>query len=1069
MTISSMRAILVCGTATAALMMPTASFAQTETAAAAESAEAGEILVTGSRIKKNGFDSPVPVTVVDSGLIQQLGQTNAAEVVKLMPQNIASQSDATSGTSLSANAGSQFANLRGLNPTFGTRTLTLVNTRRFIPTSDGGQVDLNLIPSVMIGRVETVTGGASAAYGSDAIAGVVNIILDNNLEGFKGQLDYGQTGRGDGKSFHAAAAYGLKFGDGRGHIMVGGEYQRNWGIQQCADTRDWCGESWGTVLNQGTIRPDYNINDRTTLNQNQAGRSGNNNTSGYNVPGSVGFGLPQYIIGPGLGLVYNSIDGVIRNFYQAGSTTGTVYSAIFPAVNPPPELIDKVFTPDGKRLIPYDPGLYGPKLVGGVAHGGDNDSAYRDQYIQTPVRRYSTYLAGRYDLTDTLTVSTELSYADRKANSRSLTAATRSTMSIRADNAFLPASVAAIMNAPQAPGSSPYPIAPYTFSLGKDPDDELDNELSVDAQAFRGVLGLNGELFANWTWDFYYQYGKNKRHSSVRYSRHNDAFFMAIDAVRQDPNNPNSQIVCRPLDESVISTGVAAGRFSSDYVAGLRALNAACRPLNLFGSGNMSADAIAFAWRPAVEDFEFRQHVLSGSVQGDLVDPWGAGPISMALGVDYRDEKGDVTHGGVNPNDFAFSFGLDYAGKIRVVEGFAETNIPVFRDFALGEMLELNGAVRFTKNKSTDTLTNQSRTVNGTSWKIGGIYDIAGGLRLRATQSRDFRAAGFRELFLKTAPTESGTAQGRVQNPNKTNPAVGGTPGADAADATPIYSGGNFTLAPEKADTTTIGAVFSPQFLPGFRVSLDWYQIKLKDAISNLSGQRVVDLCIGANLLCHRVTFASPTDITRVDAGSANVGLMTVRGFDFEASYRLPLSDIAASLPGALDARFLLNHQYDFIVQQGPGAVARDYAGQTGPVIEGGDFYPTPKWMWNALVGYTTDRFNYTVGVRHIGKGILNVERIGPEDPGYSPSAANSVSFNRVKSATYVNIAMSYKIPIGSEDQNIEVFGTIENLFDKRPPIAVGTSPTNPAAYPTNPVYFDTFGMRWKAGMRVQF
>ena len=112
MTISSMRAILVCGTATAALMMPTASFAQTETAAAAESAETGEILVTGSRIKKNGFDSPVPVTVVDSGLIQQLGQTNAAEVVKLMPQNIASQSDATSGTSLSANAGSCRSNSR---------------------------------------------------------------------------------------------------------------------------------------------------------------------------------------------------------------------------------------------------------------------------------------------------------------------------------------------------------------------------------------------------------------------------------------------------------------------------------------------------------------------------------------------------------------------------------------------------------------------------------------------------------------------------------------------------------------------------------------------------------------------------------------------------------------------------------------------------------------------------------------------------------------------------------------------------------------------------------------------
>src|SRR5690606_40049331 len=110
----------------------------------APAADEGAIIVTGSRISRSGFSSPVPVTVVDAGLIENLGQTNAADVVKLMPQNVAAQSDANSGVGLSVNAGSQFANLRGLNPTFGTRTLTLVNTRRFVATSEGGQVDLNL-------------------------------------------------------------------------------------------------------------------------------------------------------------------------------------------------------------------------------------------------------------------------------------------------------------------------------------------------------------------------------------------------------------------------------------------------------------------------------------------------------------------------------------------------------------------------------------------------------------------------------------------------------------------------------------------------------------------------------------------------------------------------------------------------------------------------------------------------------------------------------------------------------------------------------------------------------------
>lgn len=1071
MKLASNRAIFVCGTALAALMVPGMALAQTEPQAEdAAAAPEGEILVTGSRIKKDGFDSPVLVTVVGAEMIQKLGQTNAADVVKLMPQNIPSQSDATSGTSTSANVGSQFANLRGLNPLNGTRTLTLVNTRRFIPTSDGGQVDLNLIPSIMISRVETVTGGASAAYGSDAVAGVVNILLDNRFTGFKAQIDYGQTGRRDGKSFHGSAAYGLDFAGGRGHVLIGGEYQRNKGIEQCADTRDWCAESWGTVLNSGAIRPDYNRADRNTLNQNQAGRSNARNTNGFNVAGSPGSGLPNYIVGPGLGLVYNSTLGVIRNFYTAGSSVGNFYSLNFPEVNPPTALIDKVFSADGKSVSDYDPGLFGPKLVGGVALGGDNDGAYRDQYIQTPLKRYSTYLAAEYELTDSLKISTEISYADRSANSRSITAATRSTMSIRADNAFLPASVAAIMNTPQAAGSSPYPIAPYTFSLGKDPDNELDNEISVDAQAFRAVLGLSGKLFGDWTWDAYYQYGENKRFSSVRYSRQNDAFFMAIDAVRSNPADPNSAIICRPLNEATIASGVAAGRFSSAYVTQLRALNAACKPLNLFGSGNMTREAIDFAWRPAVEDFKFTQHVLSGSVQGTVFQGWGAGPVSLAAGIDYRAEKGDVTHGGINPNDFAFSFGLDYAGKISVIEGFAEANVPVFRDWALGNMFELNGAIRYTRNKSTDTLLNQSRSINATSWKIGGIYDVIDGLRFRATLSRDIRAAGFRELFQKTAPTDATTAQGRVQNANKVDPAKGGTVGADQADSTPIYSGGNFTLKPEKGDTTTIGAVVSPGFLRGFRVSLDWYQIKLSDAIVNLTGQRVTDLCLQANLLCDRVTFASPIDITRVDAGQANVGSITLRGFDFEASYHLPLSDLKSSIPGALDLRFLLNNQYDFVVQQGAGAVIRNYAGQSGPGSEAGDFYPTPKWMWNAIIGYSTDRFNYSLTVRHVGKGILNAERIGPEDAGYSPTLPNSITTNRVQGATYFNVAMSYKIPLGSDnDQNVEVFGTIENLFDKKPPVAPGSSAINPAAYPTNAIFFDTFGMRWKAGMRLKF
>ena len=172
-----------------------------------------EIVVTGSRVRQTGFDSPQPLSVIDSSTIQDLGIVNTGDVLRQMPQNTAFFTETNVGIG-NFNVGSQLANLRGLNPFFGTRTLTLVDTRRVVPTSEGGAIDLTLIPSMLIARTEVVTGGASAAYGSDAIAGVVNVILDTKLDGFKAQLDYGETTNSDGGDTHGALAFGAttKFG-----------------------------------------------------------------------------------------------------------------------------------------------------------------------------------------------------------------------------------------------------------------------------------------------------------------------------------------------------------------------------------------------------------------------------------------------------------------------------------------------------------------------------------------------------------------------------------------------------------------------------------------------------------------------------------------------------------------------------------------------------------------------------------------------------------------------------------------------------------------------------------------
>lgn len=977
-------------------------FSQTESAAGSEPLTAveedvEEVIVTGSRIRRSGFNAPTPLTMMSAEVIENLGQTNVSETLKLIPQNSSFKSDASAGITAGGDVGASYANLRGLNPFFGTRTLTLVNTRRFIPTSDGGAVDLNVIPSILIDRVETVTGGASAAYGTDAIAGVVNILLDTDLEGFKFQADYGQTSRGDGDTFHTAVAWGTSLSQGRGHFMAGLEHQNQKGIGNCAEVRLWCAESWDVYTNASNVMPDGSL-------------------SGYDIPGSQGYGMPNFVMGPGGRQAFNDRRGVVRNRAPAAAAARNYR-----------------FTEDGSGIVEFDPGRYVSTSTFGPRQGGDGESTYADSDIQTPIERTVGYAYGEYALTDSLNFISELTYASREASNSGVTAGPRSTFFVKPTNPYLPAELVTLLD-----GTS--------FSLGKDMDYQVPSTNQAEADVLRVVLGLNGDLAGSWTWDAYYQYGSNKRKQHRNNSRVNTSFVYALDAV-VDP--ATDEIVCAETladDPDPISEG--------------------CVPLNLFGTDNLDPAAVAYAYRPVIEDFDYSQQVLAASATGELFQGFGAGPIGAAAGLEYRFEDGDISHGDIpNYNDYAFTFGLDYAGEIKVLEAFGELNVPLLQGKPFAEFLEFNGAIRQTRNESKDKLSGEQKKVTATSWKLSGVYDTFSWLRFRGSKSQDIRAAGFRELYLKQVPTEEGSSQGIVDNPN-----IPGSPGGGGDDPTPILSGGSFSLKPESADTTTFGVILSPSFVPGLRLSVDSYEIKISDSVTTLTGQRIVDYCDGFNLFCDRITFASDTDITFIDARQVNLGKLTVRGLDVEVDYTLQLSDLSDSLSGLLNLRLLGNHQYSLLVQPEPTVPATDYAGQSGPVGDGGDFNPAPDWIWTGFLTYDTGSFNTTVSVRYIGSGIYDVEKTGPQDAGYDPTLPDSISNNRVESATYVSLAMSYEIPYGkSSDGVVEVFGSLENIFDTKPPVAPGGGGLGGSNYPTNPTYFDTFGSRFRAGVRVRF
>jgi iron complex outermembrane receptor protein len=985
------------GMSAGALANPQASEGPAQTAAPDSSRELEEVHITGSRVKRAvGFDAPNPLTVVSAETIEQLGQINVAETLNVIPQNTAFQSDTNIGIVGTANIGSTFANLRGLNPFYGTRTLTLVDSRRFVPTSDGGAVDLNMIPSMLVSRIETITGGASAAYGSDAVAGVVNVILDKSLVGIKSHLDFGQTFLGEGRSTHAALAAGFKFAGERGHVLLGGEYQDNGEIGDCAAVRTWCAQGYDIFVNSGIRARDS---------------SGALVASGYNVPGSPTYGQPNYVIGPGSSQAFNVAQGVFRD------------------LNPTPaSLRYKRFNDAGTALLDMDPGLYVSNISIGPRQGGDGDSTYEDSALRAPIERYSIFGHASFNLTESMQASLEASLGGRDVTVAQQLTGPRSTYFITADNAYLPASVVALF----PPGGQ--------ASLGKDLDGDFRSVNSADAETLRVVAGLNGEVFSDWSWDAYYQYGKNTRDQTVSNTRVNSFFQYALDAVRA----PNGEIVCRAVLQG---NPDAAG----------------CVPMNLFGLHNLTPEAIGYAYRTTQENFEYEQNVVAASMNGDLFRGWGAGPIGAAIGAEYRTETGDVTHGDIPYyNQFAFTFGLDFGGDVDVLEGFAELNVPLLRDVPFARSLEVNGAVRKTRNSNEDAVTGESKDTNITSWKASAIWEPLTWMRLRSTRSRDIRAAGFRELYQKSVPTEPGSTSGRVNNPFNGN----------AVDPTPILGGGDFALTPEVADTTTAGIVFSPGgFAEGLRLSADWYQIEIDDAITSTNGQQLVDFCNQLGSFCDRITFASAdrTDITFIKATQVNLSTFTSRGVDFEIDYVLPMERLFDGTDGQVNLRLLAAWNYDLIITSAPGAPVRNFAGQSGPNGAFGDFNSSPKWLLNSLVTYARGGFSTTVNVRHVGPGKLSMLRIGPDDPNYSPTLLNSISDNTVDSATYVTLAMSYAIPWNGSDSGVEVFGVINNLFDKDPPIAPGGGGGGGSNYPTNPVYFDTLGATFRLGLRATF
>jgi outer membrane receptor protein involved in Fe transport len=987
-----------------------------------QSAGLSEVVVTGSRVARSTFTTANPVTVLDQKDIDNLGLVNVGDVLAELPQNSNFFSAGNVGLG-NFNVGAQLANLRGLNPFFGTRTLTLVDTERVVPTATGGGVDITLIPSMLVARTEVVTGGASAIYGSDAVAGVVNIILDDKLNGFKGQADYGQTSSHDGGSPHFSLAYGSDLADGRAHFIAGAEYQDSEDIGICSQVRDWCKSQEALYTN-------------TLYDGAPAG-------PGPAIPPN---GQPHYIIGPNGTNANQSLTGVLTPCNIPGPVcipTGPQY----------------IFNSAGTAATPFNPGLYADGAsTFGYSQGADTSGigAYDATTLRPAVKRYTGLAKLDFKINDSLDSFMQVSYARSFAVNPVANGAIGPialevasgvfvplSSSIAANNAYLPAQF-------QPGGANALPAGGAL--LGYDVNDIDPARNQTDNNTVRVTGGLKGTITSTWSWDSYFEYGQNNNNQALQNNVVGTYLQYALNAVT-DPST--GKIVCAATLPGPNYSAAAAG----------------CVPLNLFGSNNASPAALAYAFRTLVEYSTLDEEVVSGNIHGDLFSGFGAGAIKASFGAEARRDTADVTHDLADQpwyDDYFLSYGLDYAGKISVAEGYGEVDVPVLKDLPLANYLEFDGAIRETNNVNENETAGaatdgESVTHDIPSWKFSAIWDLTDWLRLRATRSRDVRAAGFRELYESYAVSAGGPF-GTITNPTN-----------QQSEVITALTGGNINLEPEKADTTTVGLVFAPKSGPleRFQFSADWYRIILNDPITGppfgLGVQNIVNLCYeGQQAFCNRITFGTPGDfstITTINNTAVNLGSFETQGVDFETSYLLPLPEINTHLNGNLRFRMLTSLLYDMTVNAGLGAPAINYAGQTGPTAAFGGFNTSPRWQSNFFMTYETGPITATFQVRYIGSGTYEAVTayggvpIAPGEPGYATTNPNSINNNSVASATYLNLSGSYNV-----NNNVSVFMAIENLLNKAPPIAPGGN-----GYPTNPVYFDTYGMTWKLGVRAKF
>ncbi|WP_339143196.1 TonB-dependent receptor domain-containing protein [Pseudoalteromonas galatheae] len=892
-------------------------------AVSAEEKEIETIEVTGSRILREGAIAPSPVSVISGEELINTGALNIGEALNKMPSLKPTFGLQNSGRYIGT-SGLNILDLRGMGTD---RTLVLVNGKRHVASSAGtASVDTNTIPTAWIDRVEVITGGASAVYGADAVTGVVNFILKEDIEGLSVSYTRGEAEHSDYSNDKFSFSYGQSFLNGKGNFGISYEFAQQDRLN--ALDSDFTNGSYRELTNpnQDPTRPDALDNPDQIFYENAG-------LFALNEPGAFNVG-------------------------------GTWYT----------------FNPDGSSR---------PIQLNGIVDGISCENCEfmnlrKFTEIQPSFDRHIINFKTNYEINDDTRVYFEGKYSKIESEDWGQPSFyyLGSALNITRDNAFLHPTTAKLMD---ENGLDSIRVNRFNGDIGRR------YEINT-RETTRFVAGIKGVVAEEWDYEVFVNSGETE----IERANHNNLvvpnFMAAIDAIDDGSGN----VVCRSAD----------------------ARNNGCIPMDIMGYGRPSQESINYVNTVSVGTSTIEQLNVGATITNSAIYELPAGPVGIAFGLEYREEKSESTEDdNAKDGDTFFNALGEDKGKYDVSEVFAETSIPILGDLPLIDTMTVEIAARYADYSTVGDVT---------TWKVGLDWQVYDDLRFRSTVSEAIRAPNISEIFGAKSQNFFGVddpcrakylneISGDKRAARQASCSALGVPvGFDEPyddSRLPGESSGNRNLSPEESSSYTVGAVFTPSSISGLSFTVDYWNIELEDSISSILAQQILERCVDAasidNQYCALITRDTSGKITNIKNQVLNISKQEASGVDFELNYSFN-TDIGNFSSRLMATRLIERKRYPF---QEELDRFEEYAGVD----------TEPSWQGTLDINYDYENYFASWRMRYIERS----DRFRPDELETNPNPSN---FMEWPSYVVSDITAGYNFDMG-----LSIKVGVDNIFDKKP------------------------------------